>query len=664
MVSDPLTDKELERYRDLIRPPETFEDGFTWRTVVGALFVGFLMMPGSMYMGLVAGVGIGPAARWVTVILFLEIARRSLQTLKQQEVYILFYMAGFMLSSPFQGLLWRQYLVQSDAAQRMGLTEEFAKVWWLAPPADKIAEVGNTFFHPAWFWPLVFIVLVQVIQKIDHFGLGYALFRITSDVERLPFPMASVGAAGALALAESTAEEKQTWRWRTFSVGSMMGLVFGVIYFGVPAVSSTVLGKSIQIIPIPWIELTDKTQKVLPAVATGIRLDLTLVLVGMVLPFWAVVGGALGFLITAVANPYLYRARILRHWQPGMKTVQTLFANSFDFYLSFGIGLSLAIALVGFYTMFRSLRRVRAEERRLGLEVRHRGILEALRTNKVRGDIPFWISIAIYLFSTASYIGLSMYLVPDFPWYFFLGYGFVYTPIVSYATARLQGMAGQTIGIPFVREATFILSGARGVGIWFAPIPFHDYGRACQQFREIELTGTRMWSVVKTEVVCFPLILLASILFSEYIFRLGPVPSEAYPYAQKIWHLNALNSCLIYTSTVEGESPFFEALNGYYVAWGLGLGVLTYAVLAFFGLPVLLVYGAVRGLGQTMPHGYVLELVGALLGRYYFQRKYGRDRWMRYPPVLVAGFTCGMGLVSMASVAVALISKSVSQLPY
>ena len=61
---------------------EPFVDGFGWKTVIGALFIGIIMMPGAIYLSLVAGQGIGPAAEWVTIILFMEVARRSYQTLK------------------------------------------------------------------------------------------------------------------------------------------------------------------------------------------------------------------------------------------------------------------------------------------------------------------------------------------------------------------------------------------------------------------------------------------------------------------------------------------------------------------------------------------------------------------------------------------------------
>ena len=55
-------DKELEQYRNLMLPPDKFEDGFRWSSLLGAIFIALLMVPGAMYMQLVAGFGVGPAA--------------------------------------------------------------------------------------------------------------------------------------------------------------------------------------------------------------------------------------------------------------------------------------------------------------------------------------------------------------------------------------------------------------------------------------------------------------------------------------------------------------------------------------------------------------------------------------------------------------------------
>ncbi|MDJ0623892.1 MAG: peptide transporter [Desulfocapsaceae bacterium] len=649
-------DKELNEYRGLLPTPEHFEEGFDWKTIIGAIFIGFLMMPGSMYLQLVIGQGVGPAARWVTIILFAEVAKRAHSELKQQEIFLLYYMAGAALASPFSGLLWNQYLVQSDAARMLGLTEYIPT--WVAPGAESLSLVERTFLHRDWLIPILLLVGSQIIQRIDHFGLGYALYRITSDVEKLPFPMAPVAALGTMALAESTEEKQKSWKWRVFSIGGVIGLAFGGIYVLVPILSGLIFTESIRLIPIPWIELTGYTEEILPAVATGIQLDLGLVFIGMVIPFWAVIGGLIGLIITIVLNPILYSKGILHRWHPGMETVDTVFANNFDFYMSFGIGLGLAIGCIGIWSVARSFRQ--AKDANISWQ-------NLFRPPPGRGDFNFWISIGIYFFSTLAYVGACVWLVPNFPWIFFLAYGFIYTPVISYITARMEGIAGQFVSLPLVREASFIAGarffGYQGIEIWYAPIPIHNYGEATVQFRQIELTGTSIRGIIKAEIVVFPIVMAASLLFSQFIWRLAPIPSANYPYAQEMWHLQALNTLLMQTSTLEGNSLFYQALSGTTVFTGLLFGVLMYIVLSFFGLPVLLIYGVVRGLGQSTPHGMILEVFGALLGRYYFYKRYGK-MWRQYAPVLLAGFSCGMGLTGMFAMGFALILKSLGHMTY
>jgi hypothetical protein len=327
--------------------------------------------------------------------------------------------------------------------------------------------------------------------------------------------------------------------------------------------------------------------------------------------------------------------------------------------MSFGIGLGLAIAAIGIWAVLRSF-----GDKGPG----QRGSLRDLfRSHSERGDINIWISIGIYVFSTVSYVGLCVWLVPNFPWIFFLGYGFIYTPLVSYITARMEGIAGQFVSLPLVREASFIAGarffGYQGIEIWYAPIPIHNYGEATVQFREIELTGTSLRGIIKAEIVVFPVVMIASLLFSQFIWRLAPIPSSNYPYAQELWHLQALNTLLMQTATLEGNSLFFQALRGSYMMSGLLFGLVTYALLAVLGLPVLLIYGVVRGLGQSTPHGFILEVIGALLGRFFFLKRYG-TMWRQYAPVLLAGFSCGMGLTGMFAMGFALILKSLGSLQY
>ena len=106
--------------------PAQFEDGFSLKTVIGAFFIALFMLPGGMYLGLVAGQGVGDAAEWVTIVLFAEVARRSYNPLRKQEIYILFYVATAlpcavslergMGGGPFSQLIWNAYFAASPAA--------------------------------------------------------------------------------------------------------------------------------------------------------------------------------------------------------------------------------------------------------------------------------------------------------------------------------------------------------------------------------------------------------------------------------------------------------------------------------------------------------------------------------------------------------------------
>lgn len=661
-------DKEIQQYRDLVQVPDKFEEGFGLKTIIGALFIGFVMVPGSIYLALFMGSGLGPAARWVTVILFAEVAKRSMKSLRKQEVFILFYMTGIALGGQLHGgimtqLLWNQYLAQSNSLLGMGIDVPS----WVAPAKEIIERDGRTFFTSSWSVPIFFILGMLLLSRIDHFGLGYALYRLTAHVEKLPFPMAPVGALGITALAD-VHDKGERWRWRWFSMGGAIGLFFGAIYIGIPAVTGSLFNSPIRIIPVPWVDLTSQvsSENFLPAMPINLVFDLGMVILGMVLPFWAVVGGFVGLLVTVIANPILYRNGMLPSWKPGMGLVDTLYYNNIDFYLSFGIGLSLAIFIVTIFGLFKQFIKARRANP-ADPDRAQSGALDvwsALKRHRERGDISVFLALGIYVFSTFAYIGVCKFLMPNFPVLFFLGFGFIYQPIISYVTAKLEGMVGQTLSMPYIREAAYILSGYRGSDIWFAPIPINDYGKATQEFRVLELTGTRLTSVIKTELVVIPIVVATSLLFSTLIWRMAPIPSPAYPYAQEYWELLARNFALNATATSDGSSEFIEAIKFNIIGVGAGLGTAAFAILSLLNMPTFLVFGIVRGLGQTTPGHIIPEMIGALIGRFILEKKLGHKKYKQYVSVLFAGFTAGMGLIGMAAIAFALIVKSTTTLGY
>ena len=653
-------DAELEEFRRLLEVPATFDEGLTLASFLGTLFVALVMVPGALYMELVAGAGIGGAAQWVTVLLFVEVAKRANAKLNRAQLFILFYMAGMVMSTNVWNTpLFTQFLVRSDAAVSTGVANDIPH--WVAPP--NLDSLPRTFLAKAWLPFIGLMLFREIMGRLSSAILGYGLFRVTSDVEDLPFPMAPVGAQGIVAIADQVDGSARTSgasvRWRMFCVGCGVGMVFGLVYMALPTITGAFFSRPLQIFQIPFADFTPYTQKFLPAVATGYSFDLGNVILGMTLPFWSMVGSFVGLIFTFVMNPILYLTGHMSTWNEGDTTVVTLFANNVDFYFSFQIGISLAIAVFGIWIAFRTMRKGRgnASSRRRAEEVKAHAA--------ARGHIPDALVLATYAFACCAYILMCGWLID---WHrgvmvVLLFFAFLYTPLISYVTARLEGLAGQVIEIPFITEISFILSGYTGAKIWFLPIPKANYGVQVVSYKQAELLGCKFGSVWKAQLLLFPIIILSSLFFSSFIWSLAEIPSAVYPYTEKIWDLTAKNTCLVYSATLGEYSQFSEALGwGRFLA-GFGSAGAVMGLLGWFGAPTMLFFGVVRGLGQTAPHTVIPNFLGALIGKFYFERRYKRE-WRKMIPVVSSGFFVGTGLVSILSVGFVFLAKAVSTVAY
>lgn len=676
--------------------PEPYVDGFTRRTVLGALFVAAVMMPGSIYLGLVAGQTLGSAAEWVTIILFAELARRSFASLRRQEVFILFYVASSIAAvtlahvalsgGPLAHTIWNQYLLQSP--QTSAISKDIPD--WVVPPADSPAIQGRDLADGDWWWsrskgflsPIILIATGYVLGRFAWIGLGYLVFRATSDVERLPFPLAPVAAEGATALAESTdraeaalPSRQRSWRWNVFSTGASLGIVFGALYVLLPVVTGLFMAKPVMLLPIPFVEFTAEVEHILPGSLISISFDAVLLIVGMILPLRMVLGTAVMILLTSViGNPILCRLGVFKHWTPGNALLVNQMILSYDFWLSVTLGLAAAVAIVGVGGMARAFVR-RARERRLA---RAAAGPDADRTPptapdasgppmhvacRQRGDLPVWVALAMFILATCGFIAVSHALVPDFPVWIMVLFGFLWSPLHSYISARLIGLTGAPLGTPFLRETVFITSGYRGLDIWFAPVPLFDFGWVAQRFRELELTRTRFTSIFKAELLMFPVVFLFSFLFWWFFWKTNQIPSDLFPYASRVWPVAARQAHLIFTANSNDQSLLVQAIKPTTIGVATAAGLVLYALLAWLGAGPAFFYGMIGGV-STPTHVGIPLLAGALLGRFYFRRKFGQEKWRRYLPVLMAGFSCGMGLAGMAAVACSIIAQCTRKLPF
>ena len=560
--------REVEQYRDLLQAPDRFEEGFTMKTVIGVLFISLIMTPGEMYLGLFNGGGIGSAAQWVTVILFLEVAKRSFTSLRRQEIYLLVYVASALVAreeGAFLDLLWRQYFVRSPYAESFGLTRILP--WWWAPPADSEALVERTFLHWDWFWPIFLLVIGTIIGRISWFTSGYLLFRLTSDREQLPFPTAPMSALSAMALAEESGGEKESWKWPVFSIGTVIGAAFGAIYTGVPTVTDVLFGNMVQLIPIPFWDLTPYFGSILPATPVAIAINLGGIFAGLYAPFWGIIGSVSGTFIHYIISPFLYYEGYFPRWQLGNDAIQTGIVTGIDFWQPFSIGITLAVTFISIYMLWvtGSKNRIELRERLKGAKQVYDPVCQHHDCNKpsevrgyclkhlARGDFNLWGCVALFCVTAIYPIILAKTLFPTIVGTglivtFFL-IAFVYAPLISFVSARLDGLIGRNFTLPYINEAIIYLTGFRGVEIWFVPFPTRNYGGHAEGFRVVELTGMKFTSLLKAEVFMLPIIFGVSLMYWSFLWKLAPIPSDSYPYAQLMWPRQAFYQAMGYSAT-------------------------------------------------------------------------------------------------------------------
>ncbi len=635
-----------------------FENGFTLRTMVAIVFCTMIMMPMTIYLRLAGGAGLGEAGKWVTMLLLVEVARRSFVQLKQQEMVILLSLLGFVAitGGPFEHLMWNRYFTQSAQAANAGITEYIPR--WVSPPADSEAMGTRSFLQWDWLGPIALAVGTLVLGRALALSFGFVLFRLTNDMERLPFPLAPVQAGGAIALADSLAD-RDTWRWRAFLFGIFIGVAWTFSTYLFPYMTGRFLKAPMNVFNFLRLDYSIRLHWLLPAAVFGVDFNLGHILLGMIMPFHIVVGMALASLVAHVGvNPVLVWTGVAKDWQYGMSagaTGQTLAKN---FWVSASMGVGFAMAAIGIMTMVKRLRQKvsRVEHERIE-EMRQR-----------RGDFPIKWCIAIAAAALVGQVILCRYLIPNFRFWILITLGLIYSPMMSYVTARLVGMmgAGKWTEIPYMRHGILLCSGYQGVGVWFAPLPISNVGGMVQTFKQLELTRTRFSSLLCAEAFGLPLLIIGSLVFWTVFWKLAPIPSGAYDVAQKQWPTRAYSQSIWMSLTLPGTSAREALATAIHPRFIIGSGTLvlmTYGLFSHFGWPLALFYGAVGGYAQPVP-SLIGRLVGALIGRYAIAPRLGKELWNRSAPVVLAGFGCGVGLIHGIGLAIHLLDKAVKYTVY
>mgnify|MGYP000624973992 CR=1 FL=1 len=636
----------------------TLKPGLTWRSIMAILFSSVALLPVNLYLQLVSGTTIVAAAVYITAILFTEIATLMGSPLTKQEVYIIFTMAGIAATPVFINSVFRAYFTRSfiawsfrDPFTGKPLPELIPR--WYAPPYWSPVHKLRTFLHPDWIYPIiVFNIQYGLLAIIAELALTMITSIMYIEVESLPFPFAEVNAQLI-----NTLTERQRERMYVFVFSAFVSMAYSIIVYGVPTLTAGLFNVRLQLIPIPWLDLTTGylgIEKILPGACLGISTDPIVFATGFILPLNLEICMFIGSLVIWVFGNSLalttfrsYFPEWAREWRPGMSLSLVWQRSYLRIWAFTQIGFIIGLAMFTVISEYKHILNALKTLFRPPTSIREKGYF-SLRT-----------LLAMYLGATSLSVVVFHLLVPEFPLWIAIVCSIGLSLVNAIIGTRILGETGLTITLPYVWQISVMLSGYRGIDAWlFSPLLAGSLSPGwTQSVKTAYLTDTRPLDFFKAFIITFVLYQAFSFIYVSFFWSIAPIPSSVYPWTLVQWPIQAINQGMWITRKIMTRPELII----YSLLTAIGLGVANMGLRKFLGISFSTI-GIVTGF-MTIPPSTITILMGGLIGKYVFQRIL-RESWQKYKTVIVAGIAAGEGIIVGIMSALVLVSKSTWILPY
>jgi len=625
-----------------------YKEGLTWRSALAILYASIVFLPATIWVSLTSGAGLGSAIQYTTILLFTEIARLFGSKLTKQEVFIMWSSVGAAGTEAVALALIFNFYYRNAPTSYMfrdpitGLPLSQAIPTWFAPPLDSQVQFLRTLWHQDWLIPaLITLGNWILVYRVRDIAIGFILYRLYSTIEDLPFPMQRVGAEIVVTLAE-----REPRKLRILIISAVISMAYSFILYGVPFITQMRLVP----IPMPWIDFTRYLEVFLPGAAFGVATDLLSFASGFVLPFDVVVsmliGSAAVFLIGNPLAVMMYPTAErpgLFGYTAGMG-LRSIYQWSYLYlWASPMIGLAIAAGLApiirtprNVINAFSSLRKIRDVEKETGV----------LQLSTI---------IILYLVSSIGTMALAYYLVPDFPIWIIFIICFVWPLIMGIISGRALALAGVGIDLPYFKNAMIMISGYKGINIWYAPLETSTGTWVLPSFKIAELTETKLTSWIKAYYLATLVAWSLSFIYVQIFWQIAPIPSSAYPYTAVYWPIQVMQHQIWVTRQM-------DIFRVEHILWAFIIGTACFLGTSFIKVPLFSPIGFVAGFGMPIPMPFT-QFLGAIVGR-IISKKIGSKWWDESKFAIVAGMGLGTGLVTAVTAAIGVITKSMWVLPY
>lgn len=627
-----------------------------FRVILAIIFASVIMMPVAVWMNLIGGVAAGIG--FTTILLFAYVARSYGRPLTKQEIQLMnsaISVAAYTVL--FMSFIQNAYLANSPEARAFGIVEHIPT--WLVPSDPYIRQQFiRTFLVSEWALPISLAISTNVIlYNIIHLSLGYLSYQLYVIEEKLPFPFARAEAEMAV-----TIGEREPAKVRVMLLGFLISFSYSLIAYGLPLIGSS-LGFSWSIIPIPFIDLTSRTEALLPGALIGLATDMFSLFSGFIIPFtsiiWMLIGSITVWIIGNVVVIKYFRETLFPKWRSGLPLSLSWQMSFLHVWASAIIGFSLAVALIQIVSLRKSIINTFKSLSKLDRLARKRGIM------------PLWAILAMYFGGTITWFMILLWLLPGFPIAPLLFLVIVWPLLIVLINARAIGEVGYSISNIPLREMLYTVSlqsygipvySDLGVSVWFAPLPIggaYPSGETWAfQFYAARYVGLKIGDVVKAILlISVPLSLLMSFIYVSTIWSFGPIPSQAYPYAQITWPLNVITLCLWITrSGTVFRSILIDPSVPPIVEGAFLTCVILYLVAKITKIPFSLISFAA---GVSMIPPYTITITIGWIIYSILCKKYGKSLIDQYKWAFYTGIFIGYGVINAISISITIIIKSI-----
>lgn len=614
---------------------EVYRSGLSWRTILALIITALLFVPVNIYLNLVTGGTITTAALYVIILLLSLFAGMAGSHLTSNEIFVIYASVAATLGvlPPYYWLVYRAFFVNAPSTFAYtidGVPLSYLVPDWLAPPFGSPAYISRTLLQPAWAKAIAVSTLFFFMALLADVGLGILMAYLFVEVEKLPFPFAQVDYSLI-----QTISERRTLLLRMFLLGFYTGLIYGAILYPGQAFG-------VQLIPLPWFDLTWFTEKYVPGALIGIATEPGLFSLGLILDlkvaYSTLIGSTLVWVILNwffTVNPTFFPLWA-GEYRRGMG-IAVIYQRSFQriwIALQFGVALGLALGLI--LILHKSIARI------------FKTVF--MGTRSASSAFPsLKVALALFMAGSIGSVVLHSLLMPQFPVYVSLLTSTVLSLFIAMLASRAVGEVGFFPSMPWPWQAIVYFTPYEGYAGWVQS-PYISLGAQatmCQMVKVAYLTRTKPLDYFKALILGSLMSIAIGFFIIDLYWRLAPIPSSAYPNSMVFWPMFATNDALFATRQIRLDPRMIAITTAISALLMLATPVISKAV-----LPVPLLTGC-----YVIPPYAISIFIGSLIG-HILKRYIGTEKWSEIKGPIAAGILTGAGVFAGISISLLLITRA------